>query len=232
MHRLRHAVHCGGAVVASAWSRYRRLPEMDLSPRSLDPDRSLIRLLLYCLMPAWLAAGLADWWWHKRTDIEHTAGTRESLLHIVMFAEVGIPLLLGLLARINAGALLAMWGAAVVHELTAFRDVAYAAKRREVAPREQHTHSFLEVLPFSACALASCLHWNQWRSLAGLGEKPDFRLRMKERKVPDRYWPFVAGMVLGVAAVYGNELYRCRRACRERPVNTAFPPGEVSRFLD
>jgi len=174
-------------------------------------------LFLYCLMPAWLGAGLADWWWHKRTDIEHTAGIRESLLHIVMFAEIGVPLLLGLLAKINAGALVAMWGAAVVHELTAFRDVAYAVKYRQVTPCEQHTHSFLEVLPFAACALASCLHWDALRSLAGLGERPDFKLRMKEQKVPDRYWPLMAGMVIGIAAVYGNELYRCRRADRERP---------------
>jgi hypothetical protein len=221
-------MHCGGAVIASAWSRYRRLPEIDLSLRSLDPEHSLIRLFLYYLMPAWLGAGLADWWWHKRTDIEHTAGTRESLLHIVMFAEIGVPLLLGLLAKINAGALLVMWGAAVVHEFTAFRDVAYAAKYREVAPREQHTHSFLEALPFAACALASCLHWNELRSLAGLGEKPDFRLRMKELKVPDRYWPFMAGMVLGIAAIYGNELYRCRRAYHGQ---LALPRTGISRRL-
>lgn len=222
MDRPRHALQRARATFSSAWSRYRRLPEIDLSPASLDAEHSLIRMFLYCLMPAWLGAGLADWWWHRRTDIEHTAGTPESLLHIAMFAEVGVPILLGLVAKLNAGALLAMWAAAIVHEFTAFRDVGYATTRREVAPREQHTHSFLEVLPFTACVLASCLHWGELRSLIGLGHKPDFALRMKERKIPDRYWPFMAGMVLAIGAIYGEELYRCRRARRERHGDTDF----------
>lgn len=222
MHRFRLAIRHAPMAMASAWSRYRRLPEIDLSPTSSDAEHSLIRMFLYYLMPAWLAAGVADWWWHKRTDIEHTAGTPESLLHAVMFAEVGVPILLGLLAKLNAGALLAMWSAAIVHEFTAWWDVGYAIKRREVTPREQHTHSFLEVLPFTACVAASCLHWDELRSLVGLGRKPDFALRIKERKIPDRYWPFIAGMVIGITAIYGNELYRCRRARRERHYNTGF----------
>ncbi len=48
-------------------------------------------------MPLWMSAGLLDWYWHKDTDIEHTAGTKESLIHLLMFTEVGLPILMGLL---------------------------------------------------------------------------------------------------------------------------------------
>lgn len=164
-----------------------------------------------------MGAGLADWRWHRRTDIEHTAGTKESLIHALPFTEVGIPILLGLILKINAGALLVMWSAAVVHGFTAIWDVAYAVRHRDVAPREQHTHSFLEVLPFAACAVASRLHWDRLRALFGAGAKPDFKFEFKDRKVPDRYRPCMAGMIVGIAALYGNELCRCRRARSERP---------------
>jgi len=43
--------------------------------------------------------------WHKDTDIEHTAGVEESLIHSWMFAEVGLPILMGLFWEINAGVL-------------------------------------------------------------------------------------------------------------------------------
>jgi hypothetical protein len=145
--------------------QYAKLPAINLSPAEFDAEHGLIRSFLYYLMPTWIAAGIADWWWHKKTDIEHTSGLKESIIHAMMFTEVGIPILLGLLCRINAGSLLAMWGTAIVHEFTAFWDVSFAAHHREVAPREQHTHSFLEIIPFTACAVASCLHWDELRSL-------------------------------------------------------------------
>ena len=47
------------------------------------------RLLLGGVMPLWLGAGLADWYLHRRTRIEDTAGPRESALHSLMFAETG-----------------------------------------------------------------------------------------------------------------------------------------------
>jgi len=38
-------------------------------------------LLLGGVMPLWLGAGLADWYLHRRSRIEQTAGPRESALH-------------------------------------------------------------------------------------------------------------------------------------------------------
>jgi hypothetical protein len=39
---------------------------------------------------------------HRRTHIEQTAGPRESLVHHLMFAETGVPVLLGLFCEVNA----------------------------------------------------------------------------------------------------------------------------------
>ncbi|WP_419805833.1 hypothetical protein [Terriglobus sp.] len=179
-----------------------------------DAEQALLRCLLYFLIPMWTAAGVADWLWHKQTDIEHTSGIEESLIHMLMFAEAGLPLFMGLALEINAGVLLLMLGALGAHEATAFWDVHYAEQRRSVTEREQHTHSFLEVLPFAAVGMAACLHWGQARALFGAGEeKPDFRPRLKKKRLPLGYLLGVAGiMVAGIAVPYGNELWRCWKA--------------------
>jgi hypothetical protein len=45
---------------------------------------------------------------------------------------------------------------------------------------------------------------------------------MKDRKIPDQYWPVMAGMIATIAVIYGNELYRCWRARDESHYNTGF----------
>jgi hypothetical protein len=47
-------------------------------------DEATRRALQWFVMPVWLGAGVADWWCHRRTDIEHTAGTGESVIHAAM----------------------------------------------------------------------------------------------------------------------------------------------------
>src|SRR5690348_9916602 len=95
-----------------------------------DEDRraakALSKFLLYGFIPMWTAAGVLDWWCHKETDIEHTSGTKEALLHILMNAEAGLPLTLGLLFEINAGVLSAMLAGFALHEATVWWDVGYA----------------------------------------------------------------------------------------------------------
>src|SRR6266567_2586632 len=43
--------------------------------------------LLYFIMPLWFLAGVADWLCHRASDIEHTTGAKESIIHLLMFAE-------------------------------------------------------------------------------------------------------------------------------------------------
>ena len=40
-------------------------------------------------------AGIADWVCHRATNIEGTTGAKESLMHLLMQAEVSVPVLAG-----------------------------------------------------------------------------------------------------------------------------------------
>jgi hypothetical protein len=186
----------------------------------VDTEVATTRFLLYGLLPGWFVPGLADWLMHRRTRIEDTAGTKESLIHALMMAEVGLPIALTLRYRINPLLLSVQLGAAAVHEATALWDVRTAVDSdREVKPVEQHIHSFLESLPFGALASLMCLHADQVRSLlrGGRGDPHAWRLLPRRRPLSPGY---LAGIGLGiglcVALPYGEELLRCRRAARER----------------
>jgi hypothetical protein len=177
--------------------------------------RALRSITIYALLPVWFVPGVLDWYWHKRTKIEETAGARESLIHLLMMTEVGLPLLAGLFLEINAGVLTGMAGMLVVHECTAMWDVLYATARRPVLPREQHTHSFLEVLPVAGLGAAVALHPVQARAIFGLAtESPDFRLRPKRSdRLPAHYTALLIAAIAGFIAVpYCEELVRCLRA--------------------
>ena len=180
-------------------------------------------MLLGFVSPLWIAAGLADWWCHRRSDIEHTAGTRESAIHALMMSEACVPTLLGLFFEINAGVLAITLGALAVHQATAVYDVAYAEDRREVTATEQHVHGLLEQVPVMATAFLFALHWDQARTLVGAGpERPRFALEPKRRPLSRRA---VASLLTAIAAFgaapYAEELARCRRAARARRPSTA-----------
>ncbi|MFG3206303.1 diguanylate cyclase [Streptomyces sp. NPDC048192] len=187
---------------------------------AVDADVATTRFLLYGLLPGWFAPGLADWAMHRRTRIEETAGTKESVIHALMMAEVGVPILLTLRYRVNPRLLSLLLAGALVHEATALWDVRTAVDSdREVRPAEQHIHSFLESLPFGALASLMCLHADQVRSLLrGGGGDPDaWRLLPRRRPLSPGYLAGIA-LVVGLCVVlpYGEELLRCRRAARER----------------
>lgn len=62
----------------------------------------IVVILMYFLLPVWFAAGFADWLCHRATHIETTTGAKESLIHLLMFAEAGVPLLAAIFLEINA----------------------------------------------------------------------------------------------------------------------------------
>lgn len=90
--------------------------------RKAGMETATRRLMLGGVFPLWLAAGAADWYLHRRSKIEETAGPRESLIHHLMLAETGVPVMLGLFCEVNAGVLAAAYGAAGAHSLTALWD--------------------------------------------------------------------------------------------------------------
>jgi len=125
----------------------------------LSVDMLLWGLLGYVVFPLWLLSGVADYLCHARTDIAHTSGTHESMLHLLQTAEIGLPVLVFLFLTTNALALALMTAGVVAHTATSWRDVTFAASLRHISPGEQYVHSFLNVLPWIALALVAILHW-------------------------------------------------------------------------
>lgn len=168
------------------------------------------RYLLYAVLPLWLGAGFADYLFHRRSKIERTSGAHESVIHLLMMTETGIPLLMGLFLEINSLVLLTMMGFFIAHEATAYWDVNYAETRRTVVPNEQHAHSGLEV----TLSMLLCMNWEQALALVGRGpERPDFALRFRDPPASPRYIAGILSAVLAFgAAPYLEELVRCLRA--------------------
>ncbi|GAA3819147.1 hypothetical protein GCM10022226_44560 [Sphaerisporangium flaviroseum] len=201
--------------------------------RAPSIDEVTGRFMLGVVVPLWLGAGLLDWHHHRRTNIETTAGTRESVLHGLMLAEASVPVLLGTFCEINAGALATAYGAVIAHESTALWDMSYAEERRRVTPAEQHVHSFLEAVPVMTASFLTVMFWDQARKLLnGVRERPDLRLR------PKRHPLSLARRALLLAAIgvcgvipYADELRRCVRVdphLHPRP-KRALPPTESLR---
>jgi hypothetical protein len=184
----------------------------DGDPPSLE-ELALRNYMLYVLIPLWFVPGVLDWYWHRKTKIEETSGTHESLTHALMMTSLGVPLLAGLFFDINALVLTMMAGGFVTHEAISYWDVNYAKNLREVPTVEQHTHSFLEVLPFMLTSFCIVLKWKQFIGIFGRGdEKPRWRLEPKKPALSPRY---VAGVLAASAAFvalpYGEEFLRCYR---------------------
>ncbi|MFJ4292599.1 diguanylate cyclase [Cupriavidus sp. NPDC089707] len=170
-------------------------------------------VLMYGLVPLWLLAGAGDWLCHRFTHIERNAGVRESLLHMLMLVEVGLPLLMVLFLEINALVIAVVLAALVIHEATAWWDVQYASKRRHIAPVEQHMHSLLEVLPMAAASYVVVMYWGQFLALFGAGSEPArLALAWKPAPLPPGYLVgLLAAVVLLAGLPYLEELWRCHR---------------------
>ncbi|MEJ2802368.1 diguanylate cyclase [Comamonadaceae bacterium PP-2] len=176
-----------------------------------DPTRFT---LMYFVVPIWLAAGLADWFCHRASRIEQTAGPKESLLHLLMFAEMGIPVLAGLFLEVTASVLLVMCLAFVAHEATAYWDVRYANTKREVTAAEQRIHSYLELMPLLALVLTALSHFNQLAALFGVSDtRPDFSIRLKDEPLSRAYISvLLPAITVFIFIPYLEELVRTLRA--------------------
>jgi hypothetical protein len=202
------AISIGGVV--------RGLLPADVRRRARVEDATR-RGLQWFVLPVWTAAGLADWWCHRRTDIEHTAGTTESAIHAAMMVEGGVPALLGLFCEVDAAMLSIAYVALGLHEVSGILDVVYADGRREVTPLEQYVHGFLGRVPMMATFLLTVLHWDQALAAVGLGGRPDWQIKPKRRPLSRAYRAGnLASLVALVVVPYAEELTRCVRAGRAR----------------
>lgn len=209
--------------LGSALARLTRAPQnglgtsvheaADAAGEDDDVENTTRNYLLFVLLPVWVIPGFLDYFFHRRTDIEHTSGTHESLLHSAQMTTIGLPTLAALLFEINSGVIAAMSAAFVAHETLTIWDIAYAANRRDVSPNEQHCHSFLEALPFMALSYVYCLHPGETLALLGLGdETPSFRLERKRKPLPSAYVAAILALIsLLIGVPYADELVRCLR---------------------
>ena len=172
------------------------------------------RYVTYAMFPAWTTAGFLDWVWHKQTKIETTSGTEESLTHLLMMTEAGLPIVLALFLEINAGVIALMICGWLLHQATVYWDLAYTAPRRPLYTREQMTHLFMQTVPFDILAVLACLHPGQFKALLGMGkEQPRFELRLQKPGMS----PLGAAVILGAMAAFSGlphleEFWRCWRA--------------------
>jgi cell division protein FtsB len=177
----------------------------------MEPSEILRGMLMYFVLPLWLAAGLADYLCHRAAQIEHTSGWKESALHILQFFEMAVPVLAALFLEITSAVVLLMVVCLVLHEATAIWDVRYANATRHISTTEQHIHSVLEMLPLMGLLLVVALHWSAFSALFGFGT-PDFGFRWKNEPLPVAY---IATMLVLTASLevlpYAEELLRTLR---------------------
>jgi hypothetical protein len=171
-------------------------------------------ILMYFVLPLWLAAGLADWFCHRATRIEVTSGPTESVFHLLGLAEMGVPVVLALFFEINALVIAVMIGAFLVHELTVWLDLRYTENKREIMPIEQIVHSFVEILPLMGLGFIVLLNGGQFLALFGLGnESARFTLGLKQQPLPLSYsLTAVAAAIVFNVIPYTEELIRSLRA--------------------
>ena len=171
-------------------------------------------ILMYVLVPLWIAAGLADWACHRATSIATTSGLRENLLHWLLMAEGGLVLVTIALCEVDAAVLLIAFAGFLAHEVTTYLELRYTVAKRQVRPVEQMVHSFMELLPLAILALLAAMQWDQVLALFDAGV-PDFDLRAKQQPWP---LPWLAGAGLAVLLLnvlpLAEETLRCLRARR------------------
>jgi hypothetical protein len=162
----------------------------------MDPSAAQI-ILMYFVLPLWLAAGFADYLCHRASHIESTSGPKESLLHLLQFAEMAVPILAALFFEITSAVILLMIVCLVLHQATAMWDVHYANATREVKPIEQHIHSVLEMMPLTGLLLVVALHWQAFIGLFGFAPA-SFAIMPKAEPLP---WVYIAS-VLGLTLLF------------------------------
>jgi hypothetical protein len=182
----------------------------------MTADELVLGLILYGLLPLWAIAGFVDYLCHRASDIEHTSGARESVVHIVLGFQVGVPVLLALLFEINVLVTLICFALLVAHALVAHYDVVYASPRRHISVWEVHAHCYLLTIPFFTFALVAVLNWDAFQSTIGLRWTGELSLVLRSKPIgPARYVFYYFGVVFLLGLLpYTEELRRCLKAQR------------------
>jgi hypothetical protein len=168
----------------------------------MDTARTLESLLIFGVFPLWMLAGVADWFCHRASDIERTSGSRESQLHLLLFAEIAIPIAAITLLHVTTPVLLLFAVGVIAHFATSWADTNYAQPKRFISPLEQQVHSFLEMLPLFGLILLAVLVRDQLT-------EPDWRLVARGFAWPGAH-AVIGALCLGAAFIL-EEWWRCAR---------------------
>jgi hypothetical protein len=169
--------------------------------------QSLLIGLLCLTLPLWLLAGFGDWLSHRRSQIDRTAGPRESALHLLLYLLIALPIALALFLEIGTALLLFMTACVLAHMAVSLWDTSFAQPRRHISPLEQQIHSYLEMLPLFAVALAAVLHWNAVVN-------PAWHWSVRLAPLPTSWTLGVLAALLAGLLLIVEELWRCLRAAR------------------
>jgi hypothetical protein len=171
-------------------------------------DELLIGLLLYAVFPLWVAAGFADYWFHRLTKIERTTGRAESALHAVQYLQIVCGVALAVFLEVGSLVLVAVIVLALLHLATGYVDVAYAAHRRYVSPPEQHVHSYMEILPLVATAVLVILYWDAFAAIFN-ADAASWSLTRRQQPLPAGALTAVAMGLAAAGVAIAEEYYRC-----------------------
>ena len=164
-------------------------------------------VLLAIALPLWLLAGFGDWLCHRRTLIQHTAGPRESALHLLLYLVIAVPIVLGLFLEVSTSLLLFMTLCVLAHSAVSLWDTSYAQPRRHIAPIEQMIHSHLEMLPVFALALVIVMHWD-------MVAEPRWTVAPRAQPLPDAWRNIVLVLLVPGLLMILEELARGLREQR------------------
>ncbi len=154
----------------------------------MDVEDVTRNYLLFVILPLWVLVAAADYLCHRASAIERSSGLPETALHFLLLGEAGVAVLAGLFLEINGLILLFMLLALIAHELTAYWDVSYACRHREITPLEQRVHDYLGVIPFMAFSFVLMLHWDAAALLlATPGDAANWSIALKLEPLPVGY---------------------------------------------
>jgi hypothetical protein len=178
-----------------------------------------------------MLAGLADSACHRVMRIEHSAGLGESLLHLLMLAQLGVAILAPLFLDLTAAVLALMLVGCLAHEVTMCADLAYAVTRRQVPWFEQWVHGLQQAMPWAWTAGWMLLGGSQALALLGLGDAaPDWDLRLRSPQLPAAYlMSVIAGAIVFVWLPFLYEGWRCKRVAGLRATGDGEPGPRMAR---
>jgi hypothetical protein len=172
-------------------------------------------VLMYFVLPLWLVMGFADWLSRRGARIETSGGgPKETLIHLLLFVEMLIPVVAGMTLEINALVLLLMIVFLFIYQATAVGGVFYAHRRHRITVAEQYAHGYLMMIPLLSVIMVVVLHWPQFLALLGLGsEALRLDIILKEPPLPEGYViSIIAAVVLLDILPFIEELVRGLRA--------------------